>query len=83
MKQMVLSLAAGLSAAFCAFAETNAAAAVATEVRTFRLNYASAMEVAGQINELMSREVVGSDGKLLPVAVANAEGINTKSKQGE
>ena len=51
--------------------ETNAVA-VATEVRTFRLQYASAKEVAEQINELMSREA-GPDGRLLPVAVANAE----------
>ena len=47
--------------------ETNAC-----EVRTFRLNYASANEVADQINRLMSREV-GPGGTLLPVAVANAE----------
>ena len=73
MKQKVLFLAAGLGAAFCALAETNAAVQPAvSEVRTFRLQYASAKDVAGQINELMSREV-GPGGKLLPVAVANAE----------
>ena len=56
-----------------AFGETNAPSVSATaEVRTFRLNYASATEVAEQINRLMSRES-GPDGKLLPVAVANAE----------
>ena len=32
--------------------ETNATAVVATEVRTFRLQYASAKEVAEQINQL-------------------------------
>ena len=70
---MKLSLAAGLSAAFCSLAATNEmVVSAATEVRTFRLQYASAAEVAGQINELMSREV-GPGGKLLPVAVANAE----------
>ena len=57
--------------AFAAVGGTNEVA-VASEVRTFRLQYASAREVAGQINELMSREA-GPDGKLLPVAVANAE----------
>ena len=69
---MILSL-VGACAAFCAHAETNAAAQpAAAEVRTFRLQYASAKEVTEQINELMSREA-GPDGKLLPVAVANAE----------
>ena len=52
--------------------DTNETAAAVSEVRTFRLNYASASEVAEQINRLMSREA-GPDGKLLPVAVANAE----------
>ena len=52
--------------------ETNATAAVVSDVRTFQLQYASAREVAEQINALMSREV-GPGGKLLPVAVANAE----------
>ena len=57
--------------AFAVVGGTNEVA-VASEVRTFRLQYASAREVAGQINELMSREA-GPDGRLLPVAVANAE----------
>ena len=57
--------------AFAAVGETNAVVAV-SEVRTFRLQYASAREVAEQINQLMSREV-GPGGALLPVAVANAE----------
>ena len=52
--------------------ETNATAAVVSDVRTFQLQYASAREVAEQINALMSREV-GPGEKLLPVAVANAE----------
>ena len=73
MKKMSLSLAAGLCAVFCSLAETNVTAVnSATEVRTFRLLYASATEVAEQINRLMSRES-GPDGKLLPVAVANPE----------
>ena len=72
MKNRALVLAAGLCAAFCSLAETNGVAAAASEVRTFRLQYASAAEVAEQINALMSREA-GPDGKLLPVAVANAE----------
>ena len=41
--------------AFSAVGGTNAVA-VATEVRTFRLQYASAREVAEQITQLMSRE---------------------------
>ena len=74
MKQIlpVVMLAGMLCAAVSLFGEANAPSAVASEVRTFRLQYASAREVAGQINELMSREA-GPDGKLLPVAVANAE----------
>ena len=67
----VAAIALGMCA-WHATGETNATAVVATEVRTFRLQYASAREVAGQINELMSREA-GPDGRLLPVAVANAE----------
>ena len=73
---MKLNLAVAVaSLAVCSWTvagETNATAAVATEVRTFRLLYASASEVAAEINQLMSREA-GPDGKLLPVAVANAE----------
>ena len=72
MKNKTLALAAGLCAALVVVAETNGLASVASEIRTFRLQYASAAEVAGQINELMSREV-GPGGTLLPVAVANAE----------
>ena len=74
MKKLIVAVAAialGVSA-WAAAGETNAVVAVASEVRTFRLQYASAVEVAEQINELMSR-VVGPGGKLLPVAVANAE----------
>ena len=58
-------LAGTLCAAVSLFGETNAPFAAASEVQTFRLQYASAKEVAGQINELMSREA-GPDGKLLP-----------------
>ena len=72
MKNKALALVAGLCAALVVVAETNGSASVASVVRTFRLQYASAAEVAGQINELMSREV-GPGGTLLPVAVANAE----------
>ena len=67
----VAAIALGMCA-WTATGETNAAAVVASEVRTFRLQYASAKEVAEQINVLMSREA-GPDGRLLPVAVANAE----------
>lgn len=68
---MVAAIVLGMCS-WAAAGETNATAAVATEVRTFRLLYASAKEVAEQINALMSREA-GPDGRLLPVAVANAE----------
>ena len=74
MKRVSLAVAV-IALGMCArtaMGETNASAAVATEVQTFRLQYASAVEVAAQINQLMSREA-GPDGKLLPVAVANAE----------
>ena len=74
MKKLCMTVAAialGVSA-WSAAGETNAGAVVATEVQTFRLQYASAREVAEQINALMSREA-GPDGRLLPVAVANAE----------
>ena len=67
----VAAIALGMCA-WPATGETNATVAVASEVRTFSLQYASAKEVAEQINALMSREA-GPDGKLLPVAVANAE----------
>ena len=73
-KKMSLAVAA-IAFAMCSWTvtgETNPTAAAATEVRTFRLQYASAKEVAEQINQLMSREV-GPGGALLPVAVANAE----------
>ena len=62
-----MAFAGALCASGFLFGET-----AASEVRTFRLQYASAKEIAGQINELLSREA-GPDGKLLPVAVANAE----------
>ena len=73
MKQVlpVVVFAGALCAAVSSFGETNAPSA-APEVRTFRLQYASAKEVASEINQLMSREV-GPGGSLLPVAVANAE----------
>ena len=73
MKQVleVIAFAGVLCTAVSSFGEVKNPSA-ASEVRTFRLQYASAREVAGQINELMSREA-GPDGKLLPVAVANAE----------
>ena len=67
----VAAIALGMCA-WPATGETNATVAVASEVRTFRLQYASAREVASEINALMSRES-GPDGRLLPVAVANAE----------
>ena len=59
MKKTKLAVAAiALAMCSCAVAgETNASVAVATEVRTFRLQYASAREVAEQINALMSREI--------------------------
>ena len=64
----------GLAVVCPALGDENRASAVpsASEVRTFRLQYASATEVVEQINRLMSREA-GPDGKLLPVAVAHAE----------
>ena len=61
-----------LCAAVSLFGEAKNPSAAESEVRTFRLQYASAREVAEQINALMSREV-GPGGTLLPVAVANAE----------
>lgn len=73
-KKLSLPVAA-IALAMCSWTaagETNSTTAVATEMRTFRLLYASATEVAEQINRLMSREA-GPDGKLLPVAVANPE----------
>ena len=81
----VLVFAGTLCVAFASFSETNAVPVV-TEIQTFRLHYVSAAEIAEQINRLMSREV-GPDGKLLPVAVANAEanmlrdGVGIKSAQ--
>ena len=61
-----------LCAAVPLFGEAKNPSSAALKVRTFRLQYASAAEVSGQINQLMSREV-GPGGALLPVAVANAE----------
>lgn len=71
MKNKAFALAV-VCAALVAHAETNGTALAVSEVQTFRLQYASASEVAAQINSLMSREV-GPGGALLPVAVANAE----------
>ena len=50
----VVMLAGTLCAAVSSFGEANAPSAVASEVRTFRLQYASAREVAEQINQLMA-----------------------------
>ena len=71
MKRAIVFSVVGICAAFLSFGEISVARS-AFEVRTFRLQYASASEVAGQINRLMSREA-GPEGTLLPVAVANAE----------
>ena len=68
----VIAFAGTLCAAISLFGEAKNPSSAAAEVRTFRLQYASAAEVSGQINQLMSREV-GPGGALLPVAVANAE----------
>ena len=43
-----------MCAAISSFGEANAPSAAASEVRTFRLQYASAREVAEQINQLMA-----------------------------
>ena len=56
MKQILqaVMLAGTLCAAVSSFGEANAPSAAASEVRTFRLQYASAREVAEQINQLMA-----------------------------
>ena len=70
----IFGICIGLFLTTASLGETNvtAVASAPSVVRTFQLTYASAAEVAGQINKLMSREV-GPRGDLFPVAVANAE----------
>ena len=50
----VIAFAGALCTAAPLFGETNAPSAAASEVRTFRLQFASAREVAEQINQLMA-----------------------------
>ena len=56
MKQVlpIVMLVGTLCTAVSVSGETNAPSAVASEVRTFRLQFASAREVAEQINQLMA-----------------------------